>query len=62
MLKSKIVWLAIGRGSLNKNTQQKQSTVEPLNKGHFGANSFVPCREVYLGGKIISMVPQKCPL
>ena len=20
--------------------------VEPLNKGHFGANSFVPCREV----------------
>ena len=21
-------------------------TVEPLNKGHFGANSFVPCREV----------------
>ena len=22
------------------------STVEPLNKGHFGANSFVPCREV----------------
>ena len=22
------------------------TTVEPLNKGHFGANSFVPCREV----------------
>ena len=22
------------------------NTVEPLNKGHFGANSFVPCREV----------------
>ena len=22
------------------------STVEPPNKGHFGANSFVPCREV----------------
>ena len=21
-------------------------TVEPLNKGHFGANSFIPCREV----------------
>ena len=21
-------------------------TVEPPNKGHFGANSFVPCREV----------------
>ena len=21
-------------------------TVKPLNKGHFGANSFVPCREV----------------
>ena len=21
-------------------------TVEPLNKGHFGANTFVPCREV----------------
>ena len=21
-------------------------TVEPQNKGHFGANSFVPCREV----------------
>ena len=21
-------------------------TVEPTNKGHFGANSFVPCREV----------------
>ena len=21
-------------------------TVEPLNKGHFGDNSFVPCREV----------------
>ena len=32
------------------------TTVEPLNKRHFGANSFVPCREVvspYLGGKII---------
>ena len=25
---------------------QKQCTVEPLNKGHFGANSLVPCREV----------------
>ena len=26
--------------------QQKVScTVEPPNKGHFGANSFVPCRE-----------------
>ena len=25
-----------------------QCTVEPLNKGHFGANSFVPCREVVL--------------
>ena len=24
------------------------STVEPPNKGHFGANSFVPCREVSL--------------
>ena len=24
------------------------NTVEPLNKGHFGANSFVPCREVVL--------------
>ena len=22
------------------------NTVEPPNKGHFGANSFVPCREV----------------
>ena len=22
------------------------TTVEPPNKGHFGANSFVPCREV----------------
>ena len=22
------------------------STVEPLNKGHYGANDFVPCREV----------------
>ena len=22
------------------------STVEPPNKGHFGANGFVPCREV----------------
>ena len=22
------------------------TTVEPLNKGHFGANTFVPCREV----------------
>ena len=22
--------------------------VEPPNKGHFGANSFVPCREVVL--------------
>ena len=21
-------------------------TVEPLNKGHYGANDFVPCREV----------------
>ena len=25
---------------------QCPTTVEPLNKGHFGANSFVPCREV----------------
>ena len=25
---------------------QKMSTLEPLKKGHFGANSFVPCREV----------------
>ena len=24
----------------------KYYTVEPLKKGHFGANSFVPCREV----------------
>ena len=24
----------------------KSFLVEPLNKGHFGANSFVPCREV----------------
>ena len=30
-------------------------TVEPPNKGHFGANSFVPCTEVVpmLGGRII---------
>ena len=31
-------------------------TVEPSNKGHFRANSFVPCRDVvpiYLGGTII---------
>ena len=27
-------------------SQVKCFTVEPLNKGHFGANSFVPCREV----------------
>ena len=29
--------------------------VEPRNKGHFGTNSFVPCREVVptLGGEII---------
>ena len=28
------------------NTMFGQNTVEPPNKGHFGANSFVPCREV----------------
>ena len=26
--------------------QHSRCTVEPPNKGHFGANSFVPCREV----------------
>ena len=25
---------------------ERGNTVEPPNKGHFGANSFVPCREV----------------
>ena len=34
-----------GRSEEGKN---KCVTVEPLNKGHFGANSFVPCREVVL--------------
>ena len=41
-------------------------TVEPLNKGHFGANSFVPCREVVPISEVykiihqsISMVPQQ---
>ena len=27
-------------------TRMNVATVEPPNKGHFGANSFVPCREV----------------
>ena len=37
------------------------NTVEPPNKGHFGANSFVPCREVgpISEVKYISMVPQQ---
>ena len=26
--------------------QTNSTTVEPPNKGHFGGNSFVPCREV----------------
>ena len=38
-------------------------TVEPPNKGHFGANSFVTCREVFpiseVNNTSISMVPQQ---
>ena len=33
-------------GSLEGEKERKLCTVEPLNKGHFGANNFVPCREV----------------
>ena len=35
-----------------------ENTVEPLNKGHFGA-SFVPCREVVPISEVHSMVPQQ---
>ena len=36
-----------GGGGANRQLLDKQwYTVEPLNKGHFGANSFVPRREV----------------
>ena len=31
---------------VEKWAQYTSTTVEPPNKGHFGANSFVPCREV----------------
>ena len=43
-------------------------TVEPLNKGHFGANSFVPCREVVpisevkYYTKLLAWCRNKCPL
>ena len=38
--------------------------VEPLNKGHYGANSFVHCREVVLivEVKIQAWCGNKCPL
>ena len=36
------------------------STVEPLNKRHFGANSFVPCREVPISE--VNTIKYKCPL
>ena len=45
--------------------ERRVSTVEPLNKGHFGANSFVPCREVVPISEvkkyteILAMVPQQ---
>ena len=38
------------------------STVEPLNKGHFGANSFVPCREVVPISEVLAWCCNKCPL
>ena len=30
----------------SKSPNPHTTTVEPLNKGHYGANDFVPCREV----------------
>ena len=40
-------WLASGGAdSLMCLWKVRMYTVEPLNKGHFGANSFIPCREV----------------
>ena len=44
----KMVWVAGGcsesRG--REGRWERENTVELPNKGHFGANSFVPCREV----------------
>ena len=34
------------RGRGEERDDRVRGTVEPPNKGHFGANSFVPCREV----------------
>ena len=51
-----LIWVAVGRreevlteaSRTVKLTSMEQTpgTVEPQNKGHFGANSFVSCREV----------------
>ena len=41
------------------------NTVEPLNKGHFGANNFVPCREVVPISEVATVLAwcrNKCPL
>ena len=40
-------------------------TVEPPNKGHFGANNFVPCREVVPISEVkyvLALSCNKCPL
>ena len=41
------------------------NTVEPPNKGHFGANSFVPCREAVPISEVeqyTKVVPQQVSL
>ena len=37
-------------------------TVEPPNKGQFGANSFVPCRVVVPISEVLAWCCNKCPL
>ena len=33
-------------GMIDRATESISITVEPPNKGHYGANDYVPCREV----------------
>ena len=44
-----LLYELLGRGNtgcIEDMLGTRSYTVEPLNKGRFGANSFVPCREV----------------
>ena len=45
-LKSALTQLAAVWSGDEQHEVRGRNTVEPPNKGHFGANSLVPCREV----------------